>query len=152
MSPESNDFPTCLETYASLRVFSDTLQPNQVSARLGLVPSRAFAKGDPYGRGRVRRHGGWILSSRNAVESSDTRHHIDWLLDQLDGKSKELDALRDLGCEVDVSCIWVSAQGQGGPILSPSQMKRLAEHGLDIWWDVYFDQSANVSQSPDRQS
>jgi hypothetical protein len=38
---------------------------------------------------------------------------------------------------MDVFCFWLSAQGQGGPILSPEIMKRFGELGLEVGFDVY---------------
>jgi hypothetical protein len=34
---------------------------------------------------------------------------------------------------------WDSKSGEGGPTISPVQMKRLAELGIELWFDVYFD-------------
>ena len=33
--------------------------------------------------------------------------------------------------------------GQGGPSLSASQMYRLGQLGIDVWWDVYFGDDAD---------
>lgn len=43
----------------------------------------------------------------------------------------------DSGAEVDVFCYWSSRCGHGGPTLSPTQMKGLAELGLDLGLDIY---------------
>lgn len=146
MTQYDNDFPTCLETYATLRVFSASVSATQITEYLALTPSRSFEKGDAYGAGRLRANSAWMLSSQFAVTSKDTRRHIDWLLVQLAGKADAIDDLRDRGCELDICCIWVSV-GQGGPVISPPQMTALVELGLDVWWDVYFDTSEQGKSS-----
>ena len=46
--------------------------------------------------------------------------------------------LRRDGARISVSCFWTSAHGHGGPIVGVTQMKALAELGLDLELDVYF--------------
>ncbi len=141
MSEYDDDFPTCVETYATLRVFSDSVAASKVDDLLGLTPTRSFERNDRHGIGNVRTHSGWMLSSRGEIASKDSRRHIDWLLKKLDGKYEAVTELRSAGCQIDVSCMWVSV-GQGGPVLSPSQMKLLALYELEVWWDVYFDNNS----------
>lgn len=140
-----DDYPTCLETYATLRIFSDALIPAEITSAVGVSPSESFLKGDPIGtKGHVRRHSGWLLSSRGAVVSRDTRRHLAWLLDQLSSKKDAIQSIRDSGGEVDISCYYVSV-GQGGPTMSADQMVELGRLGLDVWWDIYLDAGAESS-------
>lgn len=140
MNLYDDDYPTCLQTYAMLRLFSNDVGPDEVTALLGVVPTDAFAKGALFGESRTRRFNAWFLSSEGAFDSRDSRRHIDWIISKIMGRSRELAGLQARGVDIDVSCYWVSA-GQGGPVLSPRQMKDLVELNLNVAWDIYFGES-----------
>jgi hypothetical protein len=93
-------------------------------------------KGQPHGGGRgVWRESAWILSSpldkhENLVE------HLKWLLDRLEPKADEVRAL----CakyRVDIFCGFSSGSGQGGFILDPETLARLAKLGIPLGLDLY---------------
>ena len=131
-----DDYPTCEETYATLRIYDEQLDPDIVSSRLVLTPSKAHKKGQALGRNRAAPVGGWFLSSRGQVTSKDVRRHIAWILEQLSGKEQLL-KLQDEGYETDIFCYWVSASGHGGPMLDPDLMRLLVSFRLPIGFDVY---------------
>ena len=67
---------------------------------------------------------------------------------KLDNKMHDLDGLRNDGGKIDIACSWYSVSGHGGPTISPKQSMRLANLGIDLWFDVYFfpdDEVANDS-------
>lgn len=132
-----DDYPSCKETYATLCIYKDDLDPNEVSSKLGLTPSHSQVKGEKNRRGQVLQVGGWFLTSKGQVQSKDVRRHIDWILHQLDDKFDEIIELQSNSYLIDMSCYWLSASGQGGPTLSPSQMMQLAKLELEIWFDIY---------------
>lgn len=139
MTPYDDDFPTCRKTFSTLRIFSDTLQPEFISTTLGITPTDKFVKGDLHGNGRFsRKFNGWLLSSEHAIDSKDSRKHVNWLVSVVANRETELKTLREMGAEIDISCLWISS-GQGGPIMSPLQMKELCRLELEIWWDIYFE-------------
>ncbi|WP_314972198.1 DUF4279 domain-containing protein [Comamonas testosteroni] len=134
-----DDYPSCLETYATLRIFSEKLSAAEIAVALGLSATESFSRGDFFGsKGRIRRHSGWLLSTQGLVTSRDGRRHLAWLLDRLRNKAEGLESLRKSGADLDISCYYLSV-GQGGPIMSSEQMLELGQLGLDVWWDVYFD-------------
>jgi len=138
-SAYDDDYATCARTYASLRVFTDGLDPDGVTQVLGCQPTNLHRKGDPVGRSghTYRPMNGWFLSSKDSVSSDDLRRHIDWLLDRVD--TTELGALHhERDAQSDVFCYWESTSGHGGPSLNPGQMIRLADLGLSINIDTYF--------------
>lgn len=112
-STDNDDYAACLATHTGLRVFVTELTPNAVRSDLA----------------------SWHLSSEGAVDLSDVRRHVDYLLDSVD-----LDELAALVCEraaiADVFCYWLS-KGSGGPMLGPGQMPRLVRAGIGIGFDVY---------------
>lgn len=133
MMPYDDAYATCDSTYATLRVYPGAISPEEVTERLGIEATDTMTEtrtGEPLN--------GWFLSSKTNVASRDVRRHIDWLLDKIDPAALALVSLpASEGVDADVACFWDSAQGHGGPILSPVQMKRLASLDLDIWFDVY---------------
>lgn len=135
----SDDYPTCEETYATLRIYPGEFDPDEVTRRLGIDPTEVQRVGERHGR-TTRKTNGWFLRSQDRVESRDARRHIDWLLDQLEPAANALSELRASGAEVDISCYWLSASGHGGPSVSPRQTKRLSALDLDCWFDVYFNE------------
>ena len=134
-----DDYPSCEETYATLRVFSEASTAADITEALGVEPTEFFSKGDSFGgKGQLRSHSGWLLSTRGHVTSRDARRHLAWLLERLRAKKDALESLRNSGAELDISCYYVS-MGQGGPAMSAEQMLELGNLGLDVWWDIYFD-------------
>ncbi len=134
-----SDYPTCARTYATLRIYPESLDPTEVTARLAIEPS------DWQRRGESRRSGsrpaklhGWFLTSQGAVDSCDLRKHLDWLLARVGSRADAIRALQEEGCRMDVSCFWASRSGHGGPSVLPAQMRELARLNLELWFDVYF--------------
>jgi hypothetical protein len=134
----NDSYPTCVETYSTLRIFSDDMPPESVTRLIGVEPTKSFRKGDSHTRGRLRRKAnGWFYSTEALSKSKDTRCHLDLVLSVLDGKDTAIKALHDAGCKIDITSYYVST-GQGGPWLMPPQMLRLGMLGIGVWWDVYF--------------
>jgi hypothetical protein len=132
-------YETCGDTYATLCIYSEDLRPVEITEMLGVEPTKAQKKGEIcWPRKAVCKVNAWFLSSKDRVESKDSRRHIDWILDQVSDKSNIFESLRRKGCRTEVSCYWLSMSGHDGPILSPAQMKPLAACGLDCWYDIYF--------------
>lgn len=138
MTSYDDDYQTCLQTYAVLRVFSGSSSPQEISTLLDITPTNSFASGDPINQqGAKRKQNGWFFSTETKVDSRDSRRHLDKILSSLSGRRPALVKLRLAGAEIDISCYWVSI-GQGGPIIGADQMKKLGFFGIDVWWDIYF--------------
>lgn len=131
-----DDYQSCSRTYATLLIYPSGQHPDEITELLGIEPSRTSVKG---GGLRGTNVNGWFLSSKDAVISKDSRRHIDWILDGLERVSTKVKKLQNSGALTAITCFWESVSGNGGPTLSPSQMRRLAELNLEIWWDVYFN-------------
>jgi hypothetical protein len=139
---EADEYPTCARTFVTLRIYPESLDPDEVTARLGIQPTSWQRRGQVRNPASERpvpaKLHGWFLTSKGAVESRDVRRHLAWLLAQLGPRA---DAIRDLqagGCRMDVFCYWLSRNGHGGPAVSPAQMSQLARLGLELGFDVYF--------------
>jgi len=134
-----DSYSSCSDTYATLRIFSDDLDPSEITRLLEIEPTESFRKGDRHALGKLQRKtNGWFYSTKEMSSSKDTRRHIDLILARLDGKVVWVKELLSKGCEIDISNYWNSAEGQGGPSLRPEQMLKLGTLGIGIWWDVYF--------------
>ncbi len=136
-----DDYPTCRKTYATLCIFRDDLDPSAVSDLLGIEPTSTQIKGEKCSTRRGRRVtptiGGWFLSTEAHVTSKDSRRHIDWLTDRLAGREDVLARMRAEECRTEITCYWSSTEGHGGPTLTPVTMRRLADSGLELWYDFY---------------
>lgn len=140
MIEEYNDnYESCHETFVTLRIYSDNISPEEISKSLKTNPSESVSKGDVYGikTRKIRNHNGWFLTSEGFVESKDCRRHFDFLADKITSLKPNFKELQNKGCQIDISCFWSSENGQGGPTLSPKQLKKLAQLELEIWFDIY---------------
>jgi hypothetical protein len=140
MIEEYNDnYESCHETFVTLRIYSDILSPEEISKNLKTNPTESVTKGDIYGikSNKIRNNNGWFLTSEGFVESKDCRRHFDFLADKIISLKPNFIGLQNKGCQIDISCFWSSENGQGGPTLSPKQLKKLSELELEIWFDIY---------------
>src|SRR5579859_3905963 len=127
-----DSYPTCVEIYSTIRVFSDDIAPDEITNLLKIQPSETFRKGDSHNRGKLKRKAnGWFYCTKDLSSSKDGRRHIDLILAALDGKGASVQELQSRGCEIDITSYW-SSTGQGGPWLMPEQMLKLGALGIDI--------------------
>ena len=137
---------SCVRTYCGLCIYSATLAPEKISQRLGIEPTRTAAL-DPESKYKhCREQHFWLLSTQDQLDSTDHIDHLHEIFGQLEGKATVLNSLRNEGCTTRVSCYWDS-DGQGGPWLDLPEIKKLAEFGLDIWWDIYFVQGDETNDA-----
>jgi hypothetical protein len=140
-----DDAAGCLRTYATLRIYSGEIAPREISKMLGVEPSRVWNKGSTE-TAVPRKQNGWFLTSRGEVESLDSKRHVDFILSQLAGNKAYVTGLTKQGLQVDIMCLWQSAnQSEGGPSLLPAQMQLLAEMGIAIAWNIYVDRNSEAS-------
>lgn len=136
-----DDYPTCAKTYATLCVFPGDIDPAAVTDRLEIEPSDWQRRGEVAARpGRppkIATINGWFLGSKGQVDSRDSRRHIDWLLDRMTPKAEAVRSLQEMGCRMEIACYWRARSGPGGPIIPPTQMRRLAELNIELWFDFY---------------
>ncbi len=136
-----DEYATCARTHATLLVYPGDVDPREVTARLGIEPTRWQRRGEAGHRpGRpswVAPLNGWFLESKAQVESKDSRRHVDWLLDRLAAKGDAIRSLQAEGCTLVMSCYWASQSGEGGPTIPPAQMRRLADLDIELWFDFY---------------
>jgi hypothetical protein len=141
MKPAKDDYPTCAETYATLRLYHREQSAGHVTAALNIEPCETQKIGDTYEARsviRTKKLNGWFLCTKKSVASFDAEKHLSYLLDRLENKANELRSLIEQGWRADIACMWDSEYGHGGPALSPELMTRLARLGIELWFDIYF--------------
>ncbi len=75
----------------------------------------------------------WLLDSEGIVSSKDLRRHLDWIIGKVHPSRDALLSLQQLpDVTMNVSCVWWSLEGGGGPTLWPEQMLGLAELNLEV--------------------
>ena len=120
-----------------IRIFGETLQPEEIEAKLGLKATRTHVKGQPRSR-RYNvpwRHSLWLLESPLS-DDHDMADHLKWLLDRLEPR---LDVIRTLSAEyrVGLMCGFSSGSGQGGFTLDSTTLGRTAKLGVPLVVDLY---------------
>jgi len=136
-----DDYPTCRETSAMMRIFSDDIDPAYISRMLGVEPSSVQVKGErkyPKKAEYINEENGWFLDSEKEVQSRDLRRHLEWLLEKMKNCHQELKELSSKGAEITIFCPWESATGQGGPKMDPRQMKVLGELNIELLFEFWY--------------
>lgn len=128
---------TCLETFATFRIFSDLMHPDEIENVLAIEATTKLPR-DPSSRYRPRRETNlWEWCTRSMVDSRNNTAHLTAIIDRVTPRARALKKLQIRSCQTDISNYWVSS-GQGGPTLNVEMMQALADLNLSIWWDVYF--------------
>jgi hypothetical protein len=122
--------------HARLRVVGDALDPDQVTERLRLTPTRVCRAGDIRQRPRatiIEKRGWWEVASRISTELP-LAEHIDDVLSVVNESSEAIAALAE-EFEVWLSCV-VYAENVPELILSARQVSAVARLGASLDFDV----------------
>jgi Domain of unknown function (DUF4279) len=135
-TPYNDDYDICDRVVAELLIYGDELEPDVLSERLGISPSRSKRRGqittNSLGRSRIAKVGMWFLSSENNVESKELRRHLDWLISQLRDLVSELRVLQnEPHVWMNITVIWWSNSGDGGFTLEPKHMRAMADMNVE---------------------
>jgi len=128
----------CIETFATLRVFSKEIHPDEITKTLDVSPTNTSPIDLESKYKKRREFHLWSFSTKDLSKSVSNAEHLELIFKSLEGKSDKLNILREQGCDTDIFCFWVSS-GQGGPIADLELMKEAVKLGLPISWDMYFD-------------
>jgi hypothetical protein len=121
---------------AALRIGSESATAAGVSTALGIEPSHAFERGEPFGRhGGVREHALWMLDS-SLADSEPLERHLYLLLELIAPAADAVDVLASDGYWLDWFC-FVSQDGQGAVELSPNLLQSLSRHPISLVLDLY---------------
>ncbi|WP_293853740.1 DUF4279 domain-containing protein [uncultured Alsobacter sp.] len=129
--------PVFARTKVCLRLFGDTLDPDEVTSLLGVAPTRCGRKGDvrigESGRRIVARSGSWLLET-------DVQGTLGERIAALLGALPEDPAIwhslaRRYRC--DVFCGAFMREANEGVDLEPAVLSMLGDRGLSLGLDVY---------------
>jgi hypothetical protein len=137
-----DNYATCVQTYATLCVYSDDIDPDEITKIIGIEPTSICRKGEvrtqnPKVKNPYYKMNGWFYGTKDASNSRDSRRHLDILLDGPLKQREVTSALRERGCRLDVTIFYLYRGG--GPTISPDQMRGMADADIDVWWDLYRD-------------
>ena len=123
---------------ATLRVFGDELQPEEITALLGAQPTTARFRGQRNEEGRgppVWRTGSWRLSADDA-DPADPDRQVAQILDQL---TADIAVWQSLGArfKIDMFCGWFMEDQSEGVSLSAHTLRSLGERGILLDLDLY---------------
>jgi len=126
------------EYTVEFRIWGETLDADQVTRDLGLQPCQTRLAGGSHFKGRVDR-GMWAYSGppEAPTEWPSLEEGLIFVLDNLWShrhKFAKYAATTRLGWW----CGHFQSSFDGGPTLSPSLLKRLAEFGAELYIDNYF--------------
>ena len=135
-----DDCMACDYTLATLWIGGGDSTPGAVTEALDLTPTRTQAKEQPSANGRrPSRSNVWQRSTEGVVVSRDSLRHVDRLLSLLEGKDAAISRLIGDGWRIGISVFYSSHHNIGGPRLTPSTIRRLAELGIGIDYEFFFD-------------
>lgn len=97
--------------WASLSIRSPVISPEEITASLGVSPSSVEHLGDadPDAPELPIATHGWLLTTEGTVHSEKAADHVAWVLDQMAGKERKLEALRSQGCDLGLTLIWTAS-------------------------------------------
>src|SRR5437870_928261 len=125
--------------FATLRFSGDHLDPDRITAILGVQPTKAYRKGERYLAGPragyvTGRTGVWVLASDSVVNSAELDRHLEHLVNLIfagPDRGERLKQLHELmsreGVKADASCFWRGARGARPPLISGNVISRLQE-------------------------
>lgn len=144
------------ETYATLRIYHAQLEPDKLTALFEIKPTMAWKMGEKITIADSEKYsntpgaidaqtGGWLLSSKYSIRSTDAMKHIEWMADQLANHGNSIYKLQQAGFTVDLVVAWFSDSWNTCPALTPELMMRLANLRIPLWFDVYLDKPMDLS-------
>jgi Domain of unknown function (DUF4279) len=125
---------------ATLRIIGSNLDPDEISALLGAVPSRSERQGQelPSAEGkppRVARFGQWRIDAPE-TEPENLDLQVRHMLEAL---SQDLKIWRSLAkrYKVDVFCGWFMKETNEGVDIKPETLAALGQRGIALALDIY---------------
>jgi Domain of unknown function (DUF4279) len=133
------------ECSVSLRFFGDDLDPDSITKSLGIRPTTSYRKGDVF-RGkaddRIHNTGSWRYGIQRRADI-DLEELINKLFNRI---TPNLEIWHNLTTKFqsDLFCgLWLK-RANGATDLSPAVMMKIAERGLSIGLDIYFDDEDKI--------
>ena len=149
----STEAPPRTTAFATLRFSGDRLDPDRITAILGVQPTKAYQKGERYLAGPragylTGRTGVWVLASDGAIDSAELDPHLEYLVAPIfagPNREERLKQLHDLmsrdGVKADVSCFWRGRPDTRPPSVPAKVISRLNQLPAEIETDFEADEA-----------
>jgi Domain of unknown function (DUF4279) len=133
--------------FATLRFRGDRLNPDRITAILGVRPTKAYRRGERYFAGPRAGHvtgrtGVWVFATDSIVEGPELDRHLEHLVEVIfraPNCAKRLKQLHELmsrdGVEADVSCFWRGGPGTRRPVVPAGVINKLDQVPAEIETD-----------------
>ena len=127
------------QSKASLRIFGDDLNSDEISRLLSCAPIEGWTKGQvkvfKSGRRIIRKSGAWFLQATDA-EPENFDGQVAELMAQM---SSDLDIWYTITqkYEVDLFCGWFMEESNEGVSMSAHTLRLLGERGIELSLDIY---------------
>jgi hypothetical protein len=140
-------------TFATLRFSGDRLDPDRITALLGVQPTKAHRKGERYLAGPRAgyvsgRTGVWVLATDSTIKSLELHQHLEHLVNLIfrePDREERLMRLHDLmsrdEVRADVSCFWRGRPGAQPPSVSMDVVSRFNELPAEIETDFELNEA-----------
>lgn len=138
-----------------LRIVGQTLDPDEVTRMLGLVPTRVAKKGEPKVEGATSKWAANVWGFEVLPPGKD-----DWpsLEDGIEALLRTFRPIRErlhacsAGNEIYLWCGHFTSSFDGGPTLSPTLLKSLGEFGVQLILDTYSERTEDAPTRSERVS
>lgn len=124
---------------ATLRIFGDDLDPDNITKLLGSPPTKAHRKGEVLtgkdGQSRSAKTGAWRLEAQDK-EPCALNEQVHELLSKLSIDPKVWAELKSR-YEMDLFCGLFLGDGNQGESLSPDTLSALGKRGITLGLDIY---------------
>jgi Domain of unknown function (DUF4279) len=140
--------------FATLRFSGDRLDPDQITAILGVPPTKAWRKEERYYAGEhtgylLGRTGTWFLATNDRITSPVLTQHLEFLTSLFSRRRQDepepMAQLQKLMArdevKADVSCFWHGAAGEQPPLITPQVTEKLRALPAEIETDFDTDEA-----------
>lgn len=140
------------KAYASLRLFSDDLDPSTVTTQLEIAPDHTHRRGERRVtrtiKGKCVAYGPyssnlWSMSSKAWIQSHRLETHLAWLLNEIETKTDIFRRLQADGWKADAFCY---SLGPNKPAIPRKLTERFGALGIEIIIDHYASDEPGEAQ------
>jgi len=125
------------EYTVEFRIYGKGLDTSAISRDLGLSPSLIIEEGDAKGKSEQFAESVWACNGCADAKSWDSLEEgLTFLLEKLAPVRQKIDTYRSK-YQLILWCGHFQSSANGGPLLSPSLLKSLAEFGVEVFIDNY---------------
>jgi hypothetical protein len=139
---DANIDNSCTSTYVTLCIYHKELTAEEITKFLSLEPTRTIPKNAK----RIKENG-WFLTTEDRIESTVLMDHMKALFEDIRFNKDQIALLIAKGAHARIFCFWVSAMGNGGPVISAEMLRLYGELNLDLHFDLWFENSESIGSN-----